>query len=134
MLKQAKENKDKKLILTSKLTNMIIKKSYLKQYFTILQGNLKLNVELNNGTSKEGLNIEDEELLSDLNDSEDDNLFANSGENAASDLSAHDDDYEVQASNNFSNSIAGLANKESDDEDGLLVNTDEDSLDGKFLN
>ena len=105
MLKQANENKDKKLILTSKLTNMIIKKSYLKQYFTILQENLKLNVELNNGTSKEGLNIEDEELLQDMNESDDENLFANSGENFASGLSAHNDEYEVQASNNFAKSF-----------------------------
>lgn len=137
MLKQANENKGKKLTLTTKLTNMIIKKSYLKQYFTILQDNLKLNVELNNGTSKDGLNIEDEELLHDLNDSDEESLFA---ESAASGLSAHNDEYDVQASRGFANGFgAGFANRESfeaeSDEDGLDVNTDDvnDSISGKFL-
>lgn len=133
MLKQANENKGKKLTLTSKLTNMIIKKGYLKQYFTILQDNLKLNIELHNGNSKEGLNIEDEELMNDLNDSDDDNLFANSAENNASALSAHNDEYEVQASNNFSRNFGGSGLKESDEEDGLDINTDEDSIDERFL-
>ncbi len=52
---------------------MIIKKSYLKQYFNILQEKLKINVELNNGSSKEGFTIEDGELIS---DSDENNLFA----------------------------------------------------------
>ncbi len=134
MLKQANENKGTKMTLTAKLTNMIIKKSYLKQYFTILQENLKLNIELNNGNSKEGLNIEDEEYLHDLDD--DENLFANNGENvaaAASGLSADHDDYEVRASNNFANSLNGSsARTEYEDEDSLDV---QDSLDERqFLN
>jgi D-tyrosyl-tRNA(Tyr) deacylase len=138
MLKQASENPGKKLFLTSKLTNMIIKKSYLKQYFSKLQENLKLNIELNNGGNKDGLNVEDEELLHDLNDSDNEDLFANSEQNAFSALSANNNEYDIKASNNFSENLKeSLTNhKDSDDDndDGFDMESDGDLLDGKFLN
>lgn len=137
MLKQASENSNEKLILTSKLTNMIIKKSYLKQYFTIIQDNLKLHVELNNGGKKDGLNIEDEELLHDLNDSDNEDLFANNGQTAFSGLSAINNEYDIQASNNFAENFkGGFANNNSneDNDDGLVTESYNDSFDGKFLN
>ena len=140
MLKQANENKEKKLTLTAKLTNMIIKKSYLKKYFTTLQEKIKLNVELNNGTSKDGLNVEDQELLHDLNDSDEESLFA---ESDASGPSGQKNEYDVQASHGSTNGFhAEFNNRESfeaeneKDEDGLDVDTEDvnDSISGKFLN
>jgi len=127
MLKKANENPSEKLILTEKLTNMIIKKSYLKQYFNILQENLKLNIELNNGSSKEGLTIEDEDLLNDINDSDENNIFAMNQSNNLFDLNDNNEDVDLQENDNLPKNFSNLNN------DLELEDDQEISINNKFL-
>lgn len=127
MLKKANENPNEKLILTEKLTHMIIKKSYLKQYFNILQENLKLNIELNNGSSKQGLNIEDEELLNDINDSDENNIFTVNQSNDLMNTNDFNEDFDIQENNNFTSNLSNFKNESE------LEDNEEISINNKFL-
>lgn len=132
MLKKAVEHPQEKLVLTEKLTGILLKKSYLKQYFNILTQNLKLNLELNNGTKKEGLSVEEDELFNDMSDTENENLFADSSTlEAHNSLGNFNSNYDIQATDAFNSS------RENDSE---LVVGDEDEFENdsehadKFLN
>jgi len=98
----------------------------------ILQENLKLNVELNNGSDKDDLNIENEEFL---DNETDDNLLINNEKTHSSD--SNEEDYDIHASDDFRDSInkkfrGGNDDFENNDND-LTISTDEDYHDDKFL-
>lgn len=112
---------------------MIINKNYLRQYFMILQENLKLNIELfNSGSDKEDLNIDNEEFL---DNETDDNLLMNNEKTHSSEY--NDEDYDIHASDNYRNTINkkfrdGNDEFENNDND-LTISTDDDYQDDKFL-
>ena len=72
---------------------MINKKSYLKQYFKILKDNLKLNIDMSSGKSKDDLQINSQELMRESDEYEEE---ANEGN-----VMENNEDYHVENSSAF---------------------------------
>jgi hypothetical protein len=124
-----RDNQNKKMTLTSTLSNMINKKSYLEQYFKILKDYLKLNIEMSSGNAND-----DNDDINETNEfDEGDDMIINEGK-----IIDNNEEYRLEYNNannhNYNQHIENhmRMNNDHNDSENLNQNNNNDLNKAKF--